>query len=315
MYEQHWGLRRPPFDEAHAGESFVDLERLALARARLRHVCAQGQGAAAVVGPPGVGKTAVVLSLLRELDAQGWVASYVGGPLGGARDALGAIARDHGGEGASPLEAIEAAVAVLDRERRRACVAVDELHSPQGRALLEDLRMLLNIEAEGRRPLRLVLVGQDPLVDALRRTSSFHQRLAYLWRMAPMTVEETKHYILARLKAAGCTRGLFTKSAAELVCALSGGCPREVNRLCELALATGYGLGADKVGEDLVRMAAAELGLAPRQTAAPDAAPPQPPTGVDEDDLLARTPAEPREGTDQASHGEKPASDDLLARL
>jgi general secretion pathway protein A len=79
--------------------------------------------------------------------------------------------------------------------------------------------------------------------------------------MEPMGIEETKRYILYRLKIAGCTRGIFTRQAGQLVHEVAGGIPRNVNRLCELALVTGYGLGEEKIGPEIVGMAAREIGL------------------------------------------------------
>ncbi|MFH0912039.1 MAG: AAA family ATPase [Planctomycetota bacterium] len=261
MYEAHWGLAKAPFDESHAAESFVDTEALALARAKLRYALAHGQGAAAIVGPAGLGTSALVWRFLRERVAEGWLCSYIVHPIGEPREILSAIAGDLGGAGEHPMAAVEAAVLALDAQGRRACVAVDEIHTLRDTALLEGLRMLLNVEVEGRRALGLLLVGQEGLPHVLHSASRLDQRLALTVEIRPFDREESKRYILTRLKASGASRGIFTRAAAELLCALASGIPRHINRLSEIALVTGYGLGADKVDEEIIRMAALDLGL------------------------------------------------------
>jgi general secretion pathway protein A len=164
MYQKHWGLKHPPFNEAHDSAYFVDSESLQLARAKLKHVAVQGQNAAAVTGPAGVGKTALVRQFLREFEAEGWACSLIVNPLGDPWSILECIAHDLGGGGGNALESLESALAGLMRAERRACIAIDEVHTIQRAELLENLRMLLNMEVHGNLPLNLILCGQPSML-------------------------------------------------------------------------------------------------------------------------------------------------------
>jgi type II secretory pathway predicted ATPase ExeA len=261
VYEEHWGLKRSPFEEGHAPESFVDFEFLALARTKLRYALTQGQAAAAVVGPAGVGKSALAMQFLREREAAGWACSRIVNPLDRSREVFSVVARDLDGQGEGPIEAVRDALRRCDDSGRRACILVEEVHTLRDRELLEGLRMLLNVEIEGRRPLSLLLVGQESAPALLAAASRFDQRLGLILALRPLTEEETKRYILVRLKAAGSARGIFTHTAAAQICRLAGGIPRLINRLCEIALVTGFGFNLDKVDSEVVRMAAEEMGL------------------------------------------------------
>ncbi len=264
MYETHWGLDRPAFDESHGPESFVDQESIRVARAKLRHAVLQGQGAAAVTGGPGAGKTAIVRQFLRELAADGWATAYVADPVGAPREILAEIAEALGGVDADPAEAIRHAAAGLVREGRVACIAVDEVHAIDRRDVLESFRMLLNLEIDGVSPLRLVLVGQEGMLPALAAASGFDHRLSIVVRVPRMSPAECKHYILARLKLAGCQRGIFTRSAAEHIIRYARGVARDINRICELALTVGFGYGMEKIKKDVIAAVARDLDLLPK---------------------------------------------------
>jgi hypothetical protein len=144
---------------------------------------------------------------------------------------------------------------------RRACVLVDEAHAIADLQLLESFRMLTNFEAGGQLPLAVVLVGQPSLLPTLRHVSSFDQRLALTVSLSPLSADQSKHYILSRLKMAGCTRGIFTRSAGERISELARGIPRNINRLCELCLVVGFGFGVKKIKAEVVDAVAGDLGL------------------------------------------------------
>lgn len=252
MYLEYWGLTQPPFNEAHNPAMFVPSAQYQLLKAKVEYLVGQGQGAAALCGEAGVGKSACAWELLREFSRQGFATSYIVTPIGGPAKILASIAHDLGGEGENPIDAIVSALERIKDENRHACVVIDEVHTIADISMLESLRLLLNVEIHGSLPLTLLLVGQPPMRRMLRKASSFDQRLSFLIELSRLDDEETKNYVLARLKAAGCKRGLFTKTTAELICEKSGGIPRQVNRICDLALLTGCGLQQDKIRPEIV---------------------------------------------------------------
>jgi type II secretory pathway predicted ATPase ExeA len=180
---------------------------------------------------------------------------------------------------------------------------VDDVQAARGTDFLETLRTLLNIEHDGIKALSILLVGQGGprgMERKLAAASGFDGQLLVRAVLDRMTAEETRLYILARLKIAGSKQGILTKYAADLVVKYSRGVPRQVNRLCELSLVIAYGLEEKKVTPEIVEMAAADLDMLPAEEAAffawPRPARPEPPEPEpeppEEDDILAGLAAE-----------------------
>ncbi len=302
LYTNFWDLDFSPFANDNRPETFVPTHAATLAMARLRYALGTGMGASALFGEPGSGKSRVARIVEREFAAARWLTAYLPNPSGTPRDILAALNRDaaaavpHGSIGMVELHAC-----LADRARRNQPVllVVDDAQAARGTDFLETLRTLLNIEHDGVKALSMLLVGQPGMERKLAAASGFDGQLMMRAVLDPMTDEETRLYILARLKAAGSKQGIFTKHSAELVVKFSRGLPRQVNRLCELSLVIAYGLEEKRVTPEIVEMAAADLDLLPAGEAAffhwphppaPEAAPPE--DAPDEEDVLAALSAE-----------------------
>ncbi|MHC4871158.1 MAG: ExeA family protein [Planctomycetota bacterium] len=260
MYEDYWGLDKAPYNESHIRDNFVEYPALQLALSKLKHIADHGQCAAAISGPAGIGKTALAREFARSLPGDIWAVSYIVNPLGDPESIIRNIAHDLGGTNDNASEAMVEAVESLCSQGRRACIIIDEAHTIRQIELLENIRMLMNFEVEGM-SLTVILVGQEGLLRVLKKASYFNQRLSLKISLSAMNEDESKHYILSRLKTAGCQRGIFTRSAAEKICQLSNGVPREINRICELAMIVGYGFALKKIKGDVIDMVAKELSI------------------------------------------------------
>lgn len=265
-YTDFWGLDFYPFANDNRPETFVPTRSAALSIARLRYALGMGMGASALFGPPGSGKSRLTRMALQEFSAAHWLVAYFPNPLATARDILAvlspalAAALPPGASGMAELQSF-----LMNRlmNNQPALLAIDDVQAARGTEFLEVLRTLLNIEAGGVRALSILLVGQPGMERKLAAASGFDGQLIMRAVLDPMTPEETRLYMLARLKAAGSRQGIFTKMAAESVIRYSGGLPRQVNRLCELSLVIAYGLDEKKVTPDVVDMAAADLDMLP----------------------------------------------------
>jgi general secretion pathway protein A len=287
MYLQYWGMNAHPFGQGHVPSFFVPTEGAGLALTKLRYVLSAEVGVAAIHGMAGAGKTEIARVALAELEKTGWVTASVINPSGASADMLGLTAALLGataGAGISPLERLVARIVELGDSGKQICLLVDDVHTIGDLGVLEAMRMLLNLERHGRRLLNLVLAGQEGMAGILEKCSAFNSHVALNIRLEPMSQDETKKYILYRLKVAGCRRGIFTRYAAEAIYRFSHGLPRHVNRLCELSLVTGYGLQARKVAPEIVEMAAGDLNLAPQETALPAAPAPTAAAAVETDE-------------------------------
>lgn len=159
--------------------------------------------------------------------------------------------------------ALEEALPRYHAEGRRPVLIVDEAHqlSP---ALLEEIRLLLNLENSKEKFLDIVLAGQPELIHVLGRPElrQLKQRVSCYCRVGPLTLQETKEYIHHRLSYAGLReQHLFPEDSLATIYRCTGGIPRLVNSLCDSSLQTGFALQAKTITGEIVREAAKDLDL------------------------------------------------------
>lgn len=303
IYTDFWGLSFPPFANDNRPETFIPTHSAGLTLARLRYALGTGMGVSALFGEAGVGKTRIARMIADEFFKAGWLTAYLPGPAGVPRDIFGALNPEAASlvtAGSSGLREMQSFLVAMAANHRPVLIIVDDAHTARGTEFLENLRTLLNLEYHGIKALSILLVGQAGLDRRLAAASRFDSQLQIRAVLEPMRNEEAKLYILARLKAAGSSQGIFTMQSADLVVKFSRGNPRQVNRLCELSLVVAYGLESERVTPDVVEMAAADLDMLPPGEASffpwphpePLHEPEEGAENKDEEDILAKLAAE-----------------------
>ena len=273
MYTEYWQLSAKPF-EPLVDESFVfPCQSQQAALHKLRYAVESRRSAAMLVGPSGCGKSLLAQTLQAQLgDTVGKFVQLVF-PLMSTRDLLAYLAEEIGAPAADPpLRTIEESLRRLEftldeqvRRGKQTVLVIDEAHLLEDGGLLETLRLLTNLQPGGQPALTLIMVGQPQLLSAMRRNPSLEERLDLKMLLRPFSEQETADYVIHRLHAAGATRPIFTGEAMEALHRLSGGVPRQINRLGDLALVVGYAseqhtIDADQVeavNDELVTIAAA----------------------------------------------------------
>lgn len=154
------------------------------------------------------------------------------------------------------------------KNRRNTVLIVDEAQSLSFE-LLEQIRLLSNLETATRKLLKIVLVGQPELLDILSRPElrQFGQRITARYHITTLNCSETAEYVYYRLKVAGSQAPIFTKFALWLVHYYSKGTPRLINTICDRALLGAYARGQTLVTSTLVRESASEILLRSRLVA------------------------------------------------
>ena len=130
--------------------------------------------------------------------------------------------------------------------------------------MLEEVRLLSNLETPTSKLLQIMLVGQPELSDILGRPElrQLRQRIVLRHSLRPFNSAELDDYVDERLRLAGYSgKGIFNRPARKELFAVSGGVPRVVNILCDGALLTGYGRGLVTLGRDVIREVAQDLKL------------------------------------------------------
>lgn len=266
MYEAYWQLSRKPFNQAFFAPAYYPTETHQGALLKLRYAVESRSSAALLSGRSGTGKTLLIHLLRRQLS----------GPLGplvhmvfpklapaeflntladelGAPTLPGENGREHG------LRRIRQTVLERAAKGEHSIVVVDEAHLLEFPAAFETLRLLLNLEFEGRPALTLLLVGQPALLPALDRMSDFDERLNVKCMLRPLSMEESVSYITHQLNAAGRTAPIFDASAQDAVYHLSDGVPRRINRLCDLALLIGFAEDRSVITAEQIEAVSQEL--------------------------------------------------------
>lgn len=260
MYERYWQLSRNPFADDADPEFFFAGRSHQAALLKLRYLVENRKPAALLTGVGGSGKSYLLNILSQQLDESGTLVrlafpqfspgellAYLAVKLGADEAVIHSTAsRD------VTLRHIESRLQHYTRSGRYVVIAVDEAQFIEDRHVWQALQLLFNLRQSGRSEFSLVLAGQPELIGQLARLSQFEDRLAFKCLLQPLSQPEVAAYVKHRLGAAGATESLFDQTAIQALFELSGGLPRRINRLCDLALLVGY-------AESLPTLSAAQI--------------------------------------------------------
>lgn len=268
MYHQHFGLREPPFSIAVNPRYLFMSPRHRDALAHLLYGVSSGGGFILLTGEVGTGKTTVNRCLLEQLPDTTDVAIILNPALSAVE--LLATACDELGidypAGSATLKQLTDALHrfLLDNHEagRRTVLMIDEAQHLDF-DVLEQIRLLTNLETHDQKLLQIILIGQPELSDKLARPElrQLNQRITARYHLEPLNVDETHAYIRHRLEVAGLpqSRSLFPASVVRDIHRRTRGIPRLINLLCDRALLGAYGQRRAGANKQLVREAAAEV--------------------------------------------------------
>lgn len=271
MYKTHWGLRTKPFENTPDPTFLYRSPQHEEAFSRVLYAIESEKGAALLTGVFGCGKTLLARALLRKLDTSLYKVGVINNPRMSINELLMAIATKLGGRD-FPLkqsevlknviwDALESILKNNLRDGKRTVVIIDEAHSIQDMDVFEELRLLLNFQADDRFYLTLLLLGQPELREKIELNKQLAQRIAIGYHLQPLDAAETAHYVQFRLTKGGGRADIFTPEALTLVHSYSGGIPRRINQICDVSLLTGLEHQAKEVTANIVKGAVGSLGL------------------------------------------------------
>jgi general secretion pathway protein A len=270
MYRRFYGLTRSPFELSPDPHFFYPTRHHNEAFAILNHCVVRRKGFVVVSGEVGTGKTLMLRCLLDALDRDKIASAFVYNPRLSVLEFFTYMLTDlrvpftkrAKGE---MLSCLNEYLLLRSRKGSTTVLVVDEAQLLSWE-LLEEIRLLTNLETAQQKLLQIVLVGQPELdrkIDSVE-LRQLKQRIAMRCRLEPLGLQDLNGYIQRRLELAGANShaaSIFSKEALEAVHRFSSGIPRLANTLCENSLISGYGLQANQITAEIVEEVAVDLRL------------------------------------------------------
>jgi general secretion pathway protein A len=267
MYLSFFGLNEKPFSITPDPRYLYLSERHAEAMAHLLYGINEAGGFVQLTGEVGTGKTTIVRSLLAQAPKNAEIALILN-PKMTATEFLLTICEELGiGVPDSAAESRKDLVDILSQyllrahaAGRRVVLVVDEAQN-LAPDVLEQVRLLTNLETNTQKLLQIILIGQEELRELLARNElrQLAQRITGRYHLSPLSTEETTAYVRHRLRVAGATADIFNRFALEEIYRLSSGVPRVINVICDRSLLGGYSQDRHRITGPLVRNAASEV--------------------------------------------------------
>ncbi len=265
MYQDFYGLTEAPFDITPNPRFLFYSAKHREAFNHLLYGIRERKGFVQLTGEVGAGKTPLCRAAMEQLD-QHYTTALILNPVMSAEELMRAIGFEYG----LPVSGLDklTTLAVINNfllhqvEQGKDTVLIIDEAQDLTDELLEQVRLLSNLETDNRKLLQIVLMGQPELRDRLNnpKLRQLRQRITVRFHLPPLSTEEMGQYIRHRLKTSG-ANGLpyFTKPALWRVQRYSGGIPRLINAVCDKALLAGFVRQTGKINFGIVGQAIREL--------------------------------------------------------
>jgi len=257
MYLKHYNLKEKPFNIS-PGPRFLWLgEKHSEALATLKYGIIENRGFLLLTGDVGVGKTALIHRLIQDIDSSTIIANIPDPGLDDL-DFFKILASEFHmvnkfNSKGDFLVDFKKFLQKTQSKQKNVLLIIDEAQR-LNEEILEQVRLLSNIEMSDRKLINIFFVGQPEFSDILMdpRNRAVRQRIAVNFHIDELTETETERYIDHRLKVAGATRNIFQPDAISGIYKFSRGCPRLINIMCDHALLSGYSYGLKSIGPEVI---------------------------------------------------------------
>ena len=266
MYEEYYGLTERPFRKTPDPRFLFMSNEHSEALARMQYGVEE-KDLVLITGDIGTGKTTLSRALIDSLD-ESYKPILIINPRLSPNQFLKLLAKRLGIETPSYFKAdliddINNALYSHHEEGICPVVIIDEAQLIPGKGTFDEIRLLTNCQLDDETLFSLILIGQPELRKKLAKKhyEPLLQRLSILYHLKPLTLDETRNYIMYRLSVAGRKEPLFTEGAVDEIFKCSEGVPRKINNIASNALLEGFGKEIEMIGEDIIFDVASDMQL------------------------------------------------------
>ncbi len=267
MYQNFFGFKERPFQLVPNPAYFFLSPSHEEAMAHLTYATSQGDGFAVITGEVGTGKTTLCRAFVESLDERTEIAYIFNSKLN-ALELLQTICDEFGLQSdantiKAHIDSLNAFLIAQKTEGKQSLLIIDEAQNLT-QEVLEQIRLLSNLETNTEKLIQIILVGQPEMADVLDsyELRQLGQRITLSCHINPLTYKETREYIQHRIRIASRNEGIpFTRAALKKIYAFSRGIPRLIHIVCDRALLTAYGLDQRKITGSIAQKAVLELSV------------------------------------------------------
>jgi general secretion pathway protein A len=268
MYEAFYNLKERPFDLTPNPRFIYFTERHCEALANLVYGIRERKGFLVLCGEAGTGKTTLVNALLNTFEKAGILSAFIFNPLLSKREFFKYLLADLDlrsdvADKSEALIKLNGLLLARHRQRQITVLIIDEAQN-LSTEILEEVRLLTNLETSTEKLLQIILVGQPELSHKLDSPNlrQLKQRICLRCELEPLTPTETEEYVKTRLQIAGLPdQGIFSDSCIAEIHRGSNGIPRLINTICDNALLTGFASDLNSIGADIIHAVIKDLKL------------------------------------------------------
>ncbi|MBI5639814.1 MAG: AAA family ATPase [Nitrospirae bacterium] len=267
-YLEFFKLTEHPFSNVVDSRFFYNSPQQSEAIMKLKYAIDTKKGLAVVIGNIGAGKTTLARKLLEGLDEAHYEAvllviihSSVSSEWLLKKLAIQLGVKNIRDDKIELLGEIFRRLHEINEEGKKAVILMDEVQMLNSREIMEEFRGLLNMESQEGKMVNFIFFGLPELDQVMSLDEPLKQRIAVRIRLQSFSEENTRDYIMHRMKVANCSSDLFSESAIKLIYQYSNGSPRLINTICDNALLEGYLFKRSSIDDSVIKTVAIDLGL------------------------------------------------------
>lgn len=265
MVEDYWGLSGKPFLNTPDLKFLFKSEDFKEGYARIIYNINEINGGLTLItGEIGCGKTYLANALKKDLVSYGHKVILITNPIFTQTGFVKWIAENFLDSEKIPFQKVKIFNALENMLRENAkkdkkyIAIIDEAQILKPK-VLEEIRLLLNIESEEKKLIQIILLGQPEIEKKIQKMPQIRQRINIRYHIEPMDEDEAFSYIEHRLKVAGAKHEIFTEDAKKALFELSGGIPRNINTLAQNSLFVGFSLKKEIIDKEIIEAVAEDL--------------------------------------------------------